>query len=251
MFHMLDMRPGQPTYKEQLARAFEALQKALTSLQHDYETSQLAVRQPTFIPYPLQDVRWAEVQLLVKNKSLLFCASDAQTKAAKVIKYVTQYGSEVHQMLSNAGLAPILYQVVQLPGGFMQVEMELLAEEDGWMVLSSLSQEDLGFGSASNLGSVGKSPEVRFIDFDWAGRAGHVFYPPFMNHRDDVWPTDIQEFAPALQKHDRRLLKRHLAHGPSAMMHTHPNVARQPKHRFHFLNASHRHAKMCPCAILL
>ena len=67
--------------------------------------------------------RWAEVQLLVKNKSLLFCASDAQTKAAKVIKYVTQYGSEVHQMLSNAGLAPILYQVVQLPGGFMQVSL--------------------------------------------------------------------------------------------------------------------------------
>ncbi|KAL0049923.1 hypothetical protein WJX82_000834 [Trebouxia sp. C0006] len=98
---------------------------------------------PTFIPYPLQDFRWAEVQLLVNNKSLLFYASDAQTKAAKVIKYVTQYGSEVHQMLSNAGLAPILYQVVQLPGGFMQVEMELLAEEDGWMVLSSLSQEDL------------------------------------------------------------------------------------------------------------
>ena len=57
MFHMLDMRPGQPTYMEQLARAFEALRKALTSLQHDYETSQLAVRQPTFIPYPLQDVR--------------------------------------------------------------------------------------------------------------------------------------------------------------------------------------------------
>lgn len=98
--------------------------------------------------------------------------------------------------------------------------------------------------------SVGKSPEVRFIDFDWAGRAGHVFYPPFMNHRDDVWPTDIQEFAPALQKHDRRLLKRHLAHGPSAMMHTHPNMARQPKHRLQFLNASHRHAKMCPCARL-
>jgi len=57
MFHMLDMRPGQPTYMEQLARAFEALRKALTSLQRDYETSQLAVRQPAFIPYPLQDVR--------------------------------------------------------------------------------------------------------------------------------------------------------------------------------------------------
>ena len=57
MFHMLDMRPGQPAYMEQLARAFEALRRALTSLQNDYEASQLAVRQPVFIPYPLQDVR--------------------------------------------------------------------------------------------------------------------------------------------------------------------------------------------------
>lgn len=63
----------------------------------------------------------AEVQLLVNNKSLLFYASDAKTKAAKFIKYVTQYGSEVHQTLSNTGLAPILSQLVQLPGGFMQV----------------------------------------------------------------------------------------------------------------------------------
>ena len=65
--------------------------------------------------------RWAEVQGLVNSKSLLFYASDAQTKASKVIKYVTQYGHEVHQLLSDAGLAPILYQLVQLPGGFMQV----------------------------------------------------------------------------------------------------------------------------------
>jgi len=67
--------------------------------------------------------RWAEVQLLVNNKSLLFYASDAQTKAPKVIKYVTQYGIEVHQMLSNAGLAQILYRLVPLPGGFMQVSL--------------------------------------------------------------------------------------------------------------------------------
>ena len=65
--------------------------------------------------------RWAEVQVLVDGNSLLFYASDAQSKASRVIKYVTQYGHEVHQLLSDAGLAPILYQLVQLPGGFMQV----------------------------------------------------------------------------------------------------------------------------------
>ena len=71
---------------------------------------------------PANMCRWAEVQLLVSNKSL-FYASDAKTKTAKVVKYVTKYGSEVHQVLSDAGLAPILYQVVQLPEGFMQVSL--------------------------------------------------------------------------------------------------------------------------------
>lgn len=98
---------------------------------------------------------------------------------------------------------------------------------------------------------MGKSPEVRFIDFDWAGRAGHVFYPPFMNHRDDVWPPDVQEFAPALQKHDRRLLKRQLRHGPSAIMYMQPDMARQPKLHLQSLNVSHIHAKMCPRARIL
>ena len=69
--------------------------------------------------------RLAEVQILVNSKSLLFCASDAHTKASKVIKYVTQYGHEVHQLLSDAGLAPILYQLVQLPGSFLQVSLIL------------------------------------------------------------------------------------------------------------------------------
>ena len=46
---------------------------------------------------------------------------------------------------------------------------------------------------------MGGSPDVRFIDFDWAGIAREVCYPLLMNHRDDVWPPDVQEFAPALQ----------------------------------------------------
>lgn len=41
--------------------------------------------------------------------SLLFFARDAQTKTPKVIKYLTKYGIEVHQALSDAGLAPVLY----------------------------------------------------------------------------------------------------------------------------------------------
>ncbi len=55
MFHMLDMRPGQPAYMEQLARAFEALRQAVTGLQLEYEASPLAVRKAASVPYPLLD----------------------------------------------------------------------------------------------------------------------------------------------------------------------------------------------------
>ena len=53
MFHMLDMRPGQSAYMDQLARAFEALRQALDSLEHDYQASSLAIREPANVPYPL------------------------------------------------------------------------------------------------------------------------------------------------------------------------------------------------------
>ena len=52
MFHMLDLRPA---YMDQLARAFEALRKALNSLEHDYLASSLAIREPPNVPYPLLD----------------------------------------------------------------------------------------------------------------------------------------------------------------------------------------------------
>jgi len=55
----------------------------------------------------------------------LFYARDAHTKTGKVIKYVTEYGTEVHQVLSDAGLAPVLYGTVELRGGFIQVSWSL------------------------------------------------------------------------------------------------------------------------------
>ena len=53
--------------------------------------------------------------------SLLYLARDPETETAKVIKYVTKYGTEVHQVLADAGLAPVLYSTVQLKGNFIQV----------------------------------------------------------------------------------------------------------------------------------
>lgn len=53
--------------------------------------------------------------------NLLYLARDAQTKTAKVIKYVTKYGTEVHRVLSNAGLEPVLFDIVPLKGNFLKM----------------------------------------------------------------------------------------------------------------------------------
>lgn len=51
----------------------------------------------------------------------LFYAQDAQPKAGKVVKFATRYDCEVPQALYHAGLAPALYEVEHLQGGFIQV----------------------------------------------------------------------------------------------------------------------------------
>ena len=150
----MDLRSGQPAYMEQVARAFEALRHGVNRLDVEYAASPLAVRPAHSLPYPLTDpdrqdqasmqcatlcmymslallvmqwlklgiiCRWSEVQHLVDVNSFLYLARDPETETAKVIKYVTKYGTEVHQVLADAGLAPVLYSTVQLKGNFIQV----------------------------------------------------------------------------------------------------------------------------------
>ena len=56
----------------------------------------------------------------------------------------------------------------------------------------------------------GGDVDVRCIDFDWAGPAGAVRHPAFMNHRHVPWPEGVKEGGPAQQIHDMLVLKRHL-----------------------------------------
>ena len=51
--------------------------------------------------------------------------------------------------------------------------------------------------------------QIKFIDFDWGGKAGLARYPPFMNDKID-WAVPEPVGKPIEQNHDVIMLKRSL-----------------------------------------
>ena len=163
---------------------------------------------------------------------------------------VRSYGSEVHTTWAAAGLAPALYEHRVLPGGVHMAVMELLSRDDGWCMLHELPPSErsaaaravdealarahglqLPCGGRAAHGDCreanvllrrGATPgtpyAVRFIDFDWAGRAAEprqsndaqqplapAVYPPYMS-TTVPWPSGASPGAPLMQEHDMALL---------------------------------------------
>ena len=52
---------------------------------------------------------------------------------------------------------------------------------------------------------VGPNDSIKIIDFDWAGRAGEVVYPPFMNKEID-WQPGVKVGEKILPEHDPGML---------------------------------------------
>jgi hypothetical protein len=155
----------------------------------------------------------------------------------RCIKYVQRYGAEVHAAWGAAGLAPALLECRRLPGGWLEVEMEMLEVEDGWEMLAACSEavrdellpavhntllaaHGLPIRGAQLRGAHGDvrganvfvrrrvgsgEAEVRFVDFDWAGVQGEVAYPPMMNSAIQ-WPEGARPGGFIRQEHDLQLL---------------------------------------------
>lgn len=128
-------------------------------------------------------------------------------------------------MVAAAGYAPALYSITPLQGRLRAVAMELLAEDDGWQLYNAATATpaakdavkhayltaftsrdgaetveyvhgDLRYGNVLiRTNAAGDVGEVKFLDFNWAGRAGEVRYPHNMNVElwravglHDAWP---------------------------------------------------------------
>ena len=68
------------------------------------------------------------------------CASSASDSTSErvVVRFVRRYGADAHRAWAAAGLAPALYAVRPLAGGWLLLEMELLSKEAGWVNLAQL-----------------------------------------------------------------------------------------------------------------
>jgi hypothetical protein len=220
----------------ELARVMRALRVCLTELGQFYAAPVMAVGHnpdksrslPYLLEYDAQVVHASVVQLLHKQLYVAPLVGGGSV----MVKYTQRYGADVHRAWASGGLAPRLLSCQRMPGGWLEVRMEVMEPEDGWVMLSSCpAREELRgvvlehMQRAHNIDVSGRrgvhgdlrdcnvvvnvrdraNVGVRFVDFDWAGVEGEVSYPPYMNP-DISWAKGVACGQLMLQQHDADLL---------------------------------------------
>lgn len=167
------------------------------------------------------------------ERNLLFLATSTGLSHKLLVKLVSddQYGVDVHRKLAGAGLAPPLFGVARKDGAPTAYVMEYLSPDDNWDTLHQyvkdypdessriyeplsrmidiMEKENIVHGDLrpNNIlirdpdGT--EEPELKIIDFDWAGVGGEVRYPQRRNE-NIPWPAGPGERI--LTGHDRSLL---------------------------------------------
>ena len=141
-----------------------------------------------------------------------------------------RYGGSAHAAAAARGHAPALLGTAQVPGGWTAVVMDALSAHDGWEVYNPEDPAQLAAvqaayaASVAGLGNVhgdlrpvnvlvrvpphsegAATVGVAFLDWDWAGAAGEVVYPPGLSE-DIAWPAGAHVGAAITQLHDEAML---------------------------------------------
>ncbi|CAH1767615.1 7779_t:CDS:2, partial [Entrophospora sp. SA101] len=146
-----------------------------------------------------------------------------------IIKYTKQYGDDVHQFCSRVGIAPKLFAVNELAGGWKMIIMEYLSPEKFITVYEALSPPDKtksdkflelaknainllhgegyvhGDVRTSNLMISNDKDRIMIVDFDWAGQEGVAKYPYIMN-MNVPWSHGVQNGGMIRKEHDYNFL---------------------------------------------
>ncbi|KAK9827555.1 hypothetical protein WJX74_010196 [Apatococcus lobatus] len=171
----------------------------------------------------------------VPDKLLYIC--DRADGSCTVVKFTTTYCLRLHELLSDADLAPKLVDFVHLPGGWLKVEMQFLNNKE-WPsfqeVLDEGDESKIELARAAIMPCLAflhnmpdgpwvwgdarpnnimlrwldenAQPEVRFIDFDSSGREGEALYPGFRNPCIPS-PPGVASHQPMMCLHDSEILQ--------------------------------------------
>jgi serine/threonine protein kinase len=154
-------------------------------------------------------------------------------KTKLCVKFTQKYSKDAHQYCAEKGVAPKLFAVEDLSGGWLMVVMEYL-ERDSYMVLVGLSKDarssfaagvteaveilhqggfmhgdirDANTMVARDWDQEKGVQNVKLVDFDWAGREGETKYPPNVNYWAIARPMGAKDGLPVERDHDLEMIK--------------------------------------------
>ncbi|CAG8838437.1 38653_t:CDS:2, partial [Gigaspora margarita] len=221
---------------DDVARVFLALKNSIHLLK-DYYNSVYESREiscntsPWFPRINKIDLEEGTATIKYKEKHSIYrnlWIVEIQTENAQekgLVKFTQKYSKEAHSTCFELGLAPRLWAVNNLQQGWKIVVMEYLEEHKPLHTFNSelLSQtenvvknavklfHDSGYVHGDlrdeNIMAKYKNGEIdiKFVDFDWAGREGEAKYPESLNPTIN-WHLDVGWHKLIKREHDNHLV---------------------------------------------
>ncbi|CAG8796158.1 19101_t:CDS:2, partial [Dentiscutata erythropus] len=221
---------------DDIARVFLALKNSIHILK-DYYKSVYELREvicTTSLWFPcINEINLEEGTATIKYKKKhsihrnlwIVEIQTENTQEKGLVKFVQTYSKEAHNACFELGLAPKLWSVNNLQQGWKIVVMEYLEEYKPLRIvdLETFSQTESVVKNATKLfhdsGYVhgdlrdeniivkykNEKIDIKFVDFDWAGREGEAMYPESLNPNIN-WHVDVGWHKLIKREHDHHLV---------------------------------------------
>ncbi|KAF8420581.1 hypothetical protein BGX38DRAFT_1071333, partial [Terfezia claveryi] len=142
--------------------------------------------------------KFTYVKALMANSNALIFQGQTDANQLICLKFVRQYGKDIHNWCANKRFAPELLGFEKLHGGWFMVVIELL--DESWneasvktesipelegkicSAITKLHESGMAHGDIREMNIlVNDKNDFMLIDYDWAGIHGQVTYPRNIN----------------------------------------------------------------------
>ncbi|KAK7682788.1 hypothetical protein QCA50_014172 [Cerrena zonata] len=225
-----------------VARFFYSLKLVLLDLRQWYRDS-LAVAPittkdrphplmfPTVTSYGELKVSFAYIRQLQSHaQCTTFLARRSDTETEIVIKFDETYNETVHCLLADHGYAPkllyygspypdlhhygsckmVIIEYSTLPNLHDTQRLTQAAYDKLSSAIALLHSNNYVHGDLRTPNVLTSGSDIHIIDFDWAGIAGEVTYPPYLDKsKQGKWAPGVDDFGSIQKEHDDYMLVHH------------------------------------------